>query len=357
MGRRIGCGESAMMSEQRVSQAGLALLKTFEGVRPEPRPWPDAPGVGDGADAARWLVGLSHEVRGPRPEPLSDDALETRLRSDLAPFEAVVARAVAAPLTQNQFDALVSLAANIGAGAFTRSRVVARLNEGLPLEAADAFEDWRFARFGERLAPIDALVRRRAAEKALFLTPETPILAAATPWMRPVAGPEALTDRTLHGVFDGDSPPLDRADVGAQRPFAPDEDGAGEASGERPGMSPLGSGTARDGARPDNGGAALIPPAVAARRRILAQPPARAWWTARRRAEIVRWCILTAGVGAVLAVGGAYQGAQVAALEGSQGAWPAVSAIGVLVGLAAAYFAWRPEGLMGDGEPEDAPST
>ena len=78
---------------------------------------------------------------------------------------------VFAPLNQNQFDALVSFVFNIGVRAFRGSPTLRRLNEGRPLEAALAMEMWRKADLeGERIV-IDALVRRRAAEKALFLRP------------------------------------------------------------------------------------------------------------------------------------------------------------------------------------------
>ena len=59
-----------------------------------------------------------------------------------------------------------------------------RLNEGEPLQAACAMELWRKAEFeGERIV-VDALVRRRAAEKALFLTTDAATLAP-TPLLRP----------------------------------------------------------------------------------------------------------------------------------------------------------------------------
>ncbi len=84
-----------------------------------------------------------------------------------------------APVMQNQFDALVSLAFNISPGQFRDSDILRNLNGGDFLAAANAFDVWRKARIHGRVMVVDALVRRRAAEKALFLEhPERPALGA-----------------------------------------------------------------------------------------------------------------------------------------------------------------------------------
>ena len=69
------------------------------------------------------------------------------------------------PLTQNQFDALVSLTYNIGANAFTNSTLLKKLNTGDYKAAAHQFEVWINAG-GQRM---QGLVNRRAIEKLLFL--------------------------------------------------------------------------------------------------------------------------------------------------------------------------------------------
>ena len=74
--------------------------------------------------------------------------------------------AVNIPLNQNQFDALVSLAYNIGTGAFNKSTLVKKLNAGDILGAADQFDVWVNAG-GKRM---QGRVNRRAKEKALFLS-------------------------------------------------------------------------------------------------------------------------------------------------------------------------------------------
>lgn len=91
------------------------------------------------------------------------------LEGDLATAESAVNRLVKAALTQNQFDALISLTYNIGQGNFADSTVLKRLNIGTPdyAGAADAILMWD--KTGGVVNP--GLERRRQAEQALFLTP------------------------------------------------------------------------------------------------------------------------------------------------------------------------------------------
>ncbi len=87
------------------------------------------------------------------------------LRARLAKeFEPAVRRYVRVPLKQHQFDALVSLSFNIGAGAFHRSTLLRKLNAGDVAGAAQQFHVWKWA--GGRVQ--SGLIIRRAAERALF---------------------------------------------------------------------------------------------------------------------------------------------------------------------------------------------
>lgn len=85
---------------------------------------------------------------------------------DLMRFSQLVNRVVNVPLTQNQFDALVSLAYNIGPHAFEASTLLKKLNVGDYYAAAEQFLRWDKSK-GQILK---GLVKRRAAEKKLFLT-------------------------------------------------------------------------------------------------------------------------------------------------------------------------------------------
>lgn len=118
-------------------------------------------------DAAMW---------GSKAHPRPDRVLPT-LRRDLASFEAAVTDAVHVPLNANEFDALVSLAFNIGVGAFRGSTLVKRLNAGDRPGAAAAFLMWANS------AGKPILLGRRKRERELFETAVKPAGAAA--WLRP----------------------------------------------------------------------------------------------------------------------------------------------------------------------------
>lgn len=149
-----------MALNMRTSQAGLDVIKAFEGFRANSELLPNG----------RWVVGYGHVRRARDGVRVSETEAEAILREyDLPPVERYVTHCVLAPMTQNEFDALVSLAFNIGAKAFASSDVVAGINGGNRLDAANAFDLWRRAKIGGRIQVVDALVRRRAAEKALFL--------------------------------------------------------------------------------------------------------------------------------------------------------------------------------------------
>jgi lysozyme len=89
------------------------------------------------------------------------------LRHDATGFEQVVANNVLVPLNQNQFDALVSFAYNIGSAGFLRSSAVSRLNAGYYNEVATRMLRWNTAGG----IPRRGLTNRRIREGILFNTP------------------------------------------------------------------------------------------------------------------------------------------------------------------------------------------
>lgn len=154
----------------RTSAAGLELIQSFEGFRAR------ATRLSDG----RWLIGYGHTATARKDLEISHrDALLILLHHDLPPVEQLIAEQVLSPLTQNEFDALVSFAFNIGRDAFLGSDVLPALNAGDRALAADAMWAWRLANISGELRVVDALARRRAAEVALFL--EHPSGRAAIP--------------------------------------------------------------------------------------------------------------------------------------------------------------------------------
>ncbi len=158
-----------------VSPAAIELIKRFEGFRRT------AAQLDDG----RWTIGYGHTRSARAGVTVTECDAEALLGYDLVDVQAAVNDWTFTPLTQNQFDALVCFVFNIGLEAFRHSTVLRRVNQGALLQAACAMEMWRKADFdGERIV-VDALVRRRAAEKALFLTPEDGFVAAPSAVVQP----------------------------------------------------------------------------------------------------------------------------------------------------------------------------
>jgi GH24 family phage-related lysozyme (muramidase) len=95
---------------------------------------------------------------------------DERFAADLAKFSTAVLRAISpASATQDQFDAMTSLAYNIGAAAFASSSVAANHKAGRFSTAALAFGLWNKQRNGTgKLVVLNGLTRRRAAEAAIY---------------------------------------------------------------------------------------------------------------------------------------------------------------------------------------------
>lgn len=148
-----------------LSETGLKLIKAYEGFRPVDRILVNG----------QRVVGYGHRLFNDNPMKVSKSEAEAILKSDLEAYEDMVNENVHAPLTQGQFDALVSFAYNIGPKAFLQSDTLRALNNGRPLDAANGLDIWRKSTINGKTYVIDALMRRRTAEKALFLkTDKTP---------------------------------------------------------------------------------------------------------------------------------------------------------------------------------------
>lgn len=120
--------------------------------------------------AGQWLVGYGHASTARKDMTITVDHADLLLLSDVRRAEEGVRRLVKVPLNENEFSALVSLAYNMGVGAFQKTQVLKRLNAGDRAGAADAFRHLVGADIrGERVV-LAALQRRREAERALFLT-------------------------------------------------------------------------------------------------------------------------------------------------------------------------------------------
>lgn len=146
--------------EMHVSPSGVDLICNFEGLRL--KAYDDGVGV--------WTIGFGttkypNGIRVKKGDTCTLDQAKAYMQNDLKSFEQTVNNTVKVLLNQNQFDALVSLAYNIGSTAFKNSTLVRQLNEGNYKAAANQFNVWVNAG-GKRM---QGLVNRRAAERALFL--------------------------------------------------------------------------------------------------------------------------------------------------------------------------------------------
>mgnify|MGYP003366972558 CR=1 FL=1 len=137
-------------------ETGLELIKEFEGLRLTAYLCP----------AQVWTIGYGHTAGVRQGDVIIEAQADAFLRHDLAASELAVGRRVTALLNQNQFDALVSFTFNLGAGNLSRSSLLQKLNAGDYAGAAEEFLRWN--RAGGK--PLAGLSRRRAAERALFLT-------------------------------------------------------------------------------------------------------------------------------------------------------------------------------------------
>lgn len=202
-----------MLSRHRVSRGAIELIKRFEGYRRNAAQLPDG----------RWMIGYGHTLTAREGAEVSEPDAEALLVYDLIAVQHAVNESVYAPLSQNQFDALCSFAFNVGLDNFRRSQVLKRLNAGAHVQAACAMELWRKVDFeGERIV-LDALVRRRASEKALFLAPDdgawTP---APSPLLRPVIDLDALDLVPLRRPVEVEAS-LEGERVTARREDVPDD--------------------------------------------------------------------------------------------------------------------------------------
>lgn len=144
----------------KTSQQGIDLIKASEGL--QLKAYPD-PGTG----AEPWTIGYGSTRGVTRSMTITAAQAEQMLQVDLRQVEGAVSRLVTVPLTQGQFDALVSFAYNVGEGNLAGSTLLRKLNAGDARGAAEQFGKWVYA--AKKILP--GLVKRRAAERALFEQP------------------------------------------------------------------------------------------------------------------------------------------------------------------------------------------
>jgi len=274
-----------MARQMRTSDKGVELIKSFEGFRARASRLPDG----------KWLIGYGHMETARAGLTVSAFDAELILRfHDLKRVENHLARQVYTPLSQNEFDALVSFAFNIGLKAFDASDVLAHLNSGDRILAAEAMSGWRRGRVDGQIRVIDGLVRRRAVEVAMFLDTPGRRVAIPSALVRPERdGLAGLNGGRETSIVVEPRPEQDRSRSGAERESAPEaaaravaqrltrilgENGS-RATGEPEGQ-PAGDETVAEITRavsalagPEGNGETAPPPASMSERRRAYRPP------------------------------------------------------------------------------------
>ena len=137
------------------SKDGLALTQEFEGCRL--KAYQDQVGV--------WTIGYGHTGPGVVDGlTITQEQADALLASDITAASSFVNQVVTVPLKQNQFDALVDFAFNLGRAALGGSTLLKMLNVSNFDGAAGQFLLWVHA--GGKV--VAGLQRRRRAEQAMF---------------------------------------------------------------------------------------------------------------------------------------------------------------------------------------------
>ena len=152
----------------KISDNGLRLIQEFESF--EPKPYLDSAKV--------WTIGYgsTYYPNGKKvtkfDKPINRLYAETIqrnvIKNDFEPVinELLEKEIASGFITQNMFDAILSLTYNIGVNGFKRSSVLRLLKQGDKQNAADAFLLWNKA--GGKV--LKGLINRRKKERELFLS-------------------------------------------------------------------------------------------------------------------------------------------------------------------------------------------
>lgn len=142
---------------RQINEAGLKLIKEFEGCSLVA--YQDAAGI--------WTIGYgcTHDV-SPGMTITAEEA-ESRLRKYADATAVQVQNLLKWAVNDNQFSAIGVFAYNVGCGNLQKSTLLNCVNTGHLEDAAEEFLRW------VKVAgiPSDGLLRRRKAERELFLTP------------------------------------------------------------------------------------------------------------------------------------------------------------------------------------------
>lgn len=148
----------------KISQKGLDLIKKFEGFSAKPYLCPaGVPTIGYGA--TYYTNGTKVTMSD---APISEEWAEQLLSNMVHTYEKGVISLVIPKITQNQFDALVSFAYNVGVTNFRKSTLLRLINKD-PNNPEIATQFMKWVRGGGKV--INGLIKRRQIESKLYFTP------------------------------------------------------------------------------------------------------------------------------------------------------------------------------------------
>lgn len=154
---------------REVSSNGMQFIQHAEGEagtgKPMLRAYQDSKGI--------WTIGWGHTGNVTAGMVITVEQAALLLDADLDAAENAVCTYVLVPLNDNQFDALVSLAFNIGIEAFRTSSLVRLLNAGHYDAVPGQMAQWNKITVKGKKVPLDGLTNRRTLEAKLFLTVPT----------------------------------------------------------------------------------------------------------------------------------------------------------------------------------------
>lgn len=142
---------------RKINEAGRALIKAAEGLRLNAYRCP----------AGVMTIGYGHTGDVKKGQTITSHQADAILDLDLSSFEDMVEALTLGKASDNEFAALVSFAFNLGSRALAGSTLLKKFRAGDRPGTAAEFMRWQYA--AGKVLP--GLVKRRAAERALFLAP------------------------------------------------------------------------------------------------------------------------------------------------------------------------------------------
>jgi len=143
-----------------LSAGGVAFIQQSEGTRLTA--YDDSLGI--------QTICTGHTKGVVKGQKASLGQCEQWLKEDASEAGKCVARYTSVPLTQSQYDALVSFTFNLGCGAYKNSTLLKKINADQCLAAGKEFLKWDKGRKNGKLSPMAGLTKRRQVESEMFIS-------------------------------------------------------------------------------------------------------------------------------------------------------------------------------------------